>query len=87
MGGHEMDRVRRMLGKDVEPAKRALEINRRHPIIRNLAERITADTDDPLAATIIDQLYDGAMLVEGLLTDPASMLPRIQQLMEAAVKK
>ncbi len=87
MSGHEMDRVRRLLGKETEPAKRALEINRRHPIIRRLAEIVTANADDPLAVMIIDQLYEGALLVEGLLPDPASMLPRIQQLMEAAVRK
>lgn len=84
-GEHEMDRIRRMLGQEVEAPKRVLEINRRHPIIRRLAEMAAADDKDALLAACIDQLYESALLVEGLHPDPASMLPRIQQIMEAAV--
>lgn len=86
-GGHEMDRIRRMMGKETEPAKRALEINRRHAIVRRLAEMLTVNDNDTLISACIDQLYESALLLEGLHPDPASMLPRIQQLMEEAVKK
>jgi HSP90 family molecular chaperone len=86
MGGHEMDRIRRMMGKETEQPKRALEINRRHAIVRRLAEMLAAHEDDTLVSAVIDQLYESALLLEGLHPDPASMLPRMQKIMEAAVK-
>ncbi len=84
-GGHEMDRIRRLLGQETETPKRVMEINRRHPIIHRLAEMVAANAADALVAACIDQLYESALLIEGLHPDPASMLPRIQQIMEAAV--
>jgi hypothetical protein len=36
---------------------------------------------------VIEQIYESALLIEGLLPDPAGMIPRIQQLMEAALQK
>ncbi len=84
--GHEMDRLRRLMGKDVEPEKRALELNRRHSLIHRLAERCAAGADEALVNACIDQLYESALLLEGVHLDPAAMLPRIQQIMEAAVK-
>jgi molecular chaperone HtpG len=86
-GGHEMDRIRRLLGKETESPKRALEINRRHPIVRRIAEMLTVNENEALISACVDQIYESALLLEGLHPDPASMLPRIQQLMEAAVKK
>jgi len=80
-----MDRIRRLLGQETETPKRVMEINRRHPIVRRLAEMVAANADDALVAACIDQLYESALLIEGLHPDPASMLPRIQQIMEAAV--
>jgi len=83
--GAEMDRIRRLLGKEAETPKRVLEINRRHAIIRRLAEMAAAGESESLVSACIDQLYESALLIEGLHPDPASMLPRIQQIMEAAV--
>ena len=34
---------------------------------------------------MIEQLYASALLLDGLHPNPAQMVPRIQQLMEAAV--
>jgi molecular chaperone HtpG len=36
---------------------------------------------------VIEQLYEDALLIEGLHPDPAGMIERIQQLMEAAVAR
>jgi molecular chaperone HtpG len=40
--------------------------------------------DDPIIDVTIEQLYDIALLVDGLHPNPAEMVGRIQQLMEAA---
>jgi molecular chaperone HtpG len=83
--GQEMDRIRRLLEQDYEIPKRIVEINRGHAIIRNIANLIGKDTD--LADTAIEQVFDSALLSEGLLPNPAEMIPRIQKLIEAATDR
>ena len=63
--------------------KKVLELNPSHPIVLKLHE---IPGEDERNATIIEQIYESALLIEGLHPDPASMLPRIQTLMEAALK-
>ncbi len=80
----DMQRVQRLLGRDYEVTPAVLELNRSHPLIRNLAQLHDARPDAPLAMLIVEQLYDSALLLDGLHPNPAQMVPRIQQLMEAA---
>jgi hypothetical protein len=54
-------------------------------LISGLAHRISAEPADPTINLVIEQLYESARLQEGLLPNPAEMVGRIQQLMEAAV--
>ena len=35
---------------------------------------------------IVEQIYEDALLIEGLHPDPAGMITRIQELMKAALK-
>ena len=85
--GHEMDRVRRMLEKDFTVPQKVVELNRHHPLIKNLAGRVTSGDNPELVSAVIEQLYESALLVEGLLPNPAAMVGRIQRLMEAATRK
>jgi molecular chaperone HtpG len=78
----EMQRVYRYLEREYEVPKKVLELNPRHPI---LAKLNTLDAEDELGTEVIEQIYDSALLIEGLHPDPASMLPRIQDLMEKAL--
>jgi molecular chaperone HtpG len=80
----DMARVYRMIDRDFEVPKRILEINRRHPIIANLARIVTNTPDDPVVDATIEQLFENQLLLEGLHPNPAEMIPRIQRLMEAA---
>jgi molecular chaperone HtpG len=83
---HEMDRVRRMLEKDFTIPKKIVEINRAHPLIKNLAA-LTADTQNQTVVDdCIEQLYENGLLLEGLHPNPADMVGRIQALMEAATR-
>ncbi len=84
--GREMQRIQQLLGQGGAETPRILELNRAHPIIVNLAQRVAANPDDALTATIAEQLYDNALLLEGLHTNPASMVARIQTLIEAAAR-
>jgi len=81
--GQEMQRVYRLVDRDYEVPKKVLELNPRHPIVNKLS---SLPDDDGLCNTIVEQIYESALLIEGLHPDPASMLPRIQELMEKALK-
>lgn len=80
----EMDRIQRMLNKDYEIPKRIMEVNRNHPLVANLATLVADKPDSELIELGIEQLYDSALVQEGLHPNPASMLPRIQKLLELA---
>lgn len=81
----DLQRVRRFMDEEYETPKKVLEINRKHPIVANLARILESNPDDSLLDVSIEQLFDNAQLMDGLLTDPADMVARIQTLMESAV--
>ncbi len=81
-----MQRVQRLLGKDYTIPKKILEINRGSQLIQNLATRLSTNAEDPLINPLIEQLFESALVLEGIHPNPADMIPRIQQLMEAAAK-
>ena len=81
-----MQRVQRLLGKDYEIPKKILEINRRNPLIQNLSARLVANADDELINPLIEQLFENELVTEGIHPNPADMIPRVYQLMEAATR-
>ena len=80
----ELERVYRYLGKEYETPKKILELNPSHIILKKLLDISSASE---LQTLIIEQIYDSALLVEGLHPDPSSMAARVQQIMEAALTK
>jgi molecular chaperone HtpG len=82
----DMQRVKRLLGQDYEIPKKIMEINRGHQLMGDLAALAHSGRNDALLDASIQQLYESALLVEGLLPNPAEMAPRIQLLMEAALR-
>jgi len=82
----DMQRVKRLLGQDYEIPKKIREINRGHQLIADMAALAQSKQNDALLDASIQQLYESALLLEGLLPNPAEMVPRIQQLMEAALR-
>ena len=81
--GQEMQRVYRMMDKDYQIPKKVLEINPDHPVLKKVSQ--LAD-DDRRRELIVEQIFESALLIEGLHPDPASMIPRIQMLMESALE-
>jgi molecular chaperone HtpG len=79
----ELQRVYRILKQDIQTPKKILELNPRHSILIQLN---TLSKDNELSGLIIDQLYEDALLIEGLHPDPAGMIDRIQKIIQAAVK-
>ena len=82
----ELHRVQRLLGQEVEIPPKILEINRRHPLVQNLARLASVQASDAVTDAAIEQLFENLLLLEGLHPNPAQMVPRIQSLLEAATK-
>lgn len=80
----ELQRVYKFLGREYEVPKKILELNPAHPILKGLRQ-LPADAE--LGTLVIEQIYESALLLEGLHPDPASMAPRVQKLMEAALSR
>jgi molecular chaperone HtpG len=78
----EMQRVYKYLEKAYTVPKKILELNPSHPILKNL---LALESGSDLQKAIIDQIYESALLVEGLHPDPASMVSRLEQIISAAL--
>jgi molecular chaperone HtpG len=79
----EVQRVYRMLKQEYEAPKKVLELNPKHELIMLISHRDAADLLSDLA---IDQVYENALLIEGLHPDPAGMIDRIQKILMSALK-
>eukprot|EP00455_Lapot_gusevi_P002509 TRINITY_DN1100_c0_g1_i3.p1 TRINITY_DN1100_c0_g1~~TRINITY_DN1100_c0_g1_i3.p1 ORF type:complete len:279 (+),score=139.21 TRINITY_DN1100_c0_g1_i3:33-839(+) len=63
--------------------KQKMEINPQHPVMRRLAS--TIQTNPELAAIAAEQIFDNALIAAGLLSDPRSMLARLNTLLEKSM--
>ena len=79
-----MQRVYRYLDEGYQVPRRILELNRRHALLADLARLVTSAPDDPAIDLMVEQLFESALLQEGLHPNPGGMLPRIEQLMAIA---
>ena len=78
-----LQRVYRYLKEDYEVPKKILELNPFHPILQALT---SLPENDPLNNFVIDQLYENALLIEGLHPNPANMINRIHNIIQAALE-
>ncbi len=82
----ELARLQRLLVRDPNVPPKLLELNRAHPLVADLARLADERPDDPLVGLLLEQLYDNALLLEGLHPNPAAMVGRLQALLEAAAR-
>lgn len=75
-----MEKMMRMMDKNYSGSKRILEINMSHPLITNLSKLENQD----LLKISISQIYEGALLLEGQLTNPAEFVSRMTEFMTKA---
>jgi molecular chaperone HtpG len=80
----QMEKMMKMMQANMPAAKKILEVNTSHPIIRNLSGMVIADAGNPLIRTVIRQLYEGALFLEGGLDSTTAFLSRMNELIEVA---
>jgi len=50
---------------DYMKGRKSMEVNARHPVIRNLKKKVEADPKDPKATTLANLLWDTALISSG----------------------
>lgn len=80
-----MQRVQRMFDRDYSVPAKVIELNPRHPLLHRLAALVQSGEQSALLSVCVHQVYNNALVLEGLHPNPAAMVGAIQQLMEAAV--
>jgi molecular chaperone HtpG len=78
------ERMMKMLNKDFTGGKKILEVNLSHPLVQNMWTLHQQDSKSPLLKTLIWQLYEGALLLEGNLASPTEFVSRMTEIMEKA---
>ena len=82
--GRQMYRINRLLDKDYELPVKTLELNPRHPLMHNLSQMLANTPNNPLIKVVEEQVFETALLQDGIHPDPAAMASRLTLLMEAA---
>jgi molecular chaperone HtpG len=77
-----MQKIMQLMNKDMSVPKRIMEINKDHPLVRNLLTIYKKDVNDPHFSRVTEQLYESSLLLEGYLNDPHLMVNRIEDLLE-----
>ena len=67
-----------------ETGNKNLEINTDHPLIRQLS--LLRGTDEDFAKSVIEQIFDNALIQAGLMVDPRKMVERNYRILERATK-
>lgn len=79
--GANLERIMKMIDQNAAEAKRILELNASHPIIKNLDALAAKDPESEKIKLWSELLYDQALLAEGVVQDPATLVRRIQDLL------
>jgi molecular chaperone HtpG len=77
-----MQKILRMTNKEVGPQKKIMEVNPDHKLTRNLLKVFKADANDDYIINITEQLFESALLQEGILDDPHNLVRRMNKLLE-----
>ena len=83
----QIEKMLRMMKQSEAPGKKILEVNPSHPVVKNLAGLCMLNENDPFIRTTMNQLYEGALLLEGSLEGTAEFVARMTDIIEAATKQ
>ncbi len=78
-----MFRVNRLLDREYQLPVKILELNPKHALMHNLSGMLE-NGDPAVVDAIVEQVFENALLQDGIHPDPASMAERITMLMQAA---
>ncbi len=79
-----MERILKASNQEHQISTKNLEINTSHSLIKGLADMRVKDEE--FAASIVEQIYDNAMIQAGLLIEPRTMVERNYKILERALQ-
>jgi molecular chaperone HtpG len=79
-----MERMMKMMDENFQSSKKVMEVNFENSLIQNLSQIQQKFPQDPLLKDCIEQLYEGATLLDGTLESPSKFVPRSSGIMEKA---
>jgi molecular chaperone HtpG len=82
-----MEKMMQLLDKQFKGSKRILEINTSHGLIKNLASLLEENKESEILKESVEQLYQGALLIEGYIQKPSDFVKRMTEFMEKATSK
>jgi len=77
-----MQKIIQTISKDTTIPRKVLEVNDKHQLIKNLFTIFKADPDDTYLASVVEQLFESSLLLEGYLMDPHAMVSRTHRLLD-----
>lgn len=80
----QMERMLRMMDANFAGGSKILEINTNHPLLKNLSQMQQEDSEIELIEKVIEQLYEGALLIDGNLNQTTDYVTRMTELMVKA---
>lgn len=82
----QMEKMMKMMQQDYSSTTKILEVNTRHPLIKNLSTINIADSKSPMLRRCIEQLFEGAQLVDDSLKNTGDFIKRMNEIMLEATK-
>lgn len=76
-----MQRIMRLMNKDTSIPKKKMEVNKDHPLVRNMLSMYKKDAKDPFLQQITEQMFEADLLLEGYLNDPHQTVNRLQEIL------
>jgi molecular chaperone HtpG len=76
-----MQKILQIVSKDTSIPKKIFEVNKDHGLMRNLLAIYKANPKDDYLSSVLEQLFESSLLLEGYLKDPHAMVSRIQDLL------
>ncbi|MCB0730825.1 MAG: molecular chaperone HtpG [Ignavibacteriae bacterium] len=77
-----MQKIMNIQGGTVNIPPKIMEVNKNHKLIRNLLKVFKANDKDEYITTVVEQLYESSILLEGFLSDPHKLVNRVNSLLE-----
>lgn len=80
----EMERMMKLMDKNFTSSKKILEVNTKHPLIKNISNLYLSHGENSEFDELVNQLYDSALLLSGELKTPNDFVQRLYNYMEKA---
>jgi molecular chaperone HtpG len=82
----QMERMMKSMNPDYEGAKKVLEVNVEHPLMKNILALNSDKKQSNLVEEAIEQVYEGALLMDGNLSEPSAFVARMTRILVDATR-